>query len=141
MSLRLSVIGLPISLVAASAISIFVNPVAAIASKIVDPPQVGTVVSMAHGDVACYVTLVDETGNKHKDVPAVFSVCEKEEIFLNKKVTLDYSQAPINDCPPATDCGRTKLFIFIKQMRIASDTQVPTRIGGGERVRAGLFHY
>jgi hypothetical protein len=121
MSLRLSVLGLPVSLVTASAI-FFANPVAASASKEVDPPKVGTVVSMAHGNVACYVTLVDETGIKHKDVPAVSSVCEKEEIFLNKKVSLDYSQAPVNDCPTATDCGRTKVFTFIKQMRIASRT-------------------
>lgn len=121
MSLRLSVLGLPVSLVTASAI-FFANPVAASASKEVDPPKVGTVVSMAHGNVACYVTLVDEQGTKHKDVPAVSSVCEKEEIFLNQKVYLDYSQAPVNDCPTAADCGRTKVFTFIKQMRIASRT-------------------
>ncbi len=120
MSLRLSVLGLPVSLVAASAISFFVNPVAVMASEEVEPPKVGTVISMAHGDIACYVTLVDEKGMTHQDVPAVSSVCEKEETFLNKKVSLDYSQAPINDCPSATDCGRTRLFTFITQIRITS---------------------
>ena len=119
MSLRLSVLGLPVSLVAASAISFFATPSAVMASKEVQPPKVGTVVNMAHRDFACYVTLVDETGIKHEGVPAVFSVCEKEETFLNRKVSLDYSQAPINDCPTAKDCGKTRLFTFITQMRIA----------------------
>ena len=122
MSLHLSILSLPVSLVVASAISFFANPVAVMASKEVEPPKVGTVVSMAHGDVACYVTLVDEKEFVHEDVPAVSSVCEKEETFLNKKVSLDYGQAPIIDCPIATDCGRTRLFTFIIQMRIASYT-------------------
>jgi hypothetical protein len=112
MSLRLSVL----SLVATSALGFFVSPAAVIASKNVEQPQVGTVLSMAHKDAACYVTLVDEKGIKYERVPAVFSICEKEETFLNKKVSLAYSQVPINDCPAAADCGRTRLFTFITQI-------------------------
>jgi hypothetical protein len=120
MSIRLSVLGLSVSLVAASAISSFASPITIMASQEVDPPKVGTVVSMAHGGVACYVTFVDEKGIKYEGVPAVFSVCEKEETVLNKKVSLDYSRVPINDCPTATNCGRTRLFTFITQIKIAS---------------------
>jgi len=120
MSFRLSVLGFPVSLVVASAISFFAHPVAVVASKEVEPPKVGTVVSMAHGGVACYVTLVDEKGITHENVPAVSSVCEKEETFLKRRVSLDYRQAPINDCPTAIDCGKTRLFTFITQMRITS---------------------
>ena len=119
MSLRVSVLGWPISLVAALAIRFFAQPVAVIASQEVELPKVGTVVSMAHSNVTCYVSLVDEKGINHEGVPAVVSVCEKEETFLNKKVSVDYGQAPINDCPTAKDCGRTKIFTFITQMRIA----------------------
>ncbi|MEW6492778.1 MAG: hypothetical protein AB1589_09760 [Cyanobacteriota bacterium] len=118
MSLRLSVLGLPVSLFATSALGFFANPAAVMASKTVEQPKIATVLSMAHNDAACYVTLVDEQGIKYEDVPAVFSVCKKEETLLNKKVSLAYNQVPITDCPTATECGRTKLFTFITQIRL-----------------------
>ena len=116
MSVRLSVLGLPVSLFATSALGFFANPSAVMASNSVDQPQVATVLSMAHNNASCYVTLVDEKGIKYESVPAVSSICEKQEIFLNKKVSLAYSQVPINDCPAATDCGRTRVFTFITQI-------------------------
>lgn len=116
MSLRLSVLGLPVSLFATSVIGFFASPAAVMASKTVEEPQIATVLSMAHNNTACYVTLVDENGIKYEDVPAVFSVCKKEETLLNKKVSLAYNQVPITDCPAATECGRTKLFTFITQI-------------------------
>jgi len=116
MSLRLSVLGLPVSLLATSALGFFANPTAVVASNSVAQPQVATVLSMAHNNAACYVTLVDEKGIKYESVPAVSSICEKQEIFLNKKVSLAYNQVPINDCSATTDCGRTKPFTFITQI-------------------------
>ena len=116
MSLRLSVLGLPISLFATSVLGFFASPAAVRASNSVDQPKVATVLSMTHNNAACYITLVDEQGIKYESVPAVSSICEKQEIFLNKKVSLAYSQVPINDCPAATDCSRTKSFTFITQI-------------------------
>jgi hypothetical protein len=116
MSPRLSVLGLPISLFATFALGFFGSPAAVIASNSVEQPKVATVLSMAHNTAACYVTLVDEKGIKYESVPAVFSICEKQETFLNKKVSLAYSQVPINDCPAATDCSRTRSFTFITQI-------------------------
>lgn len=116
MSLRLSVLGLPVSLLATSALGFFANPTAVVASNSVAQPHVATVLSMAHNNAACYVTLVDEKGIKYESVPAVSSICEKQEIFLNKKVSLAYNQVPINDCPAATDCSRTRSFTFITQI-------------------------
>lgn len=116
MSLRLSVLGLSVSLFATSVLGSFVRPAAVMASKTVEEPKVATVLNMTHNDTACYVTLVDEKGIKYEDIPAVFSVCKKEETLLNKKVSLAYNQVPITDCPNATDCGTTKLFTFITQI-------------------------
>ncbi len=116
MSLRLSVFGLPVSLVATSVFGFFASPVAVMASNAVEQPKVGTVVSIQESKATCYVNLVDEKGIKYEGVPAVFSVCEKQEIFLNKKVSLAYNQVPVYDCPTSSDCGRTKLFTFITQI-------------------------
>ena len=125
MPLRFSVLGLPVSLVTASAIFL-ANPVAASASKEVDPPKVGTVVSMAHGNVACYVTLVDETGIKHQDVGATFEICQNENTFLNKKVDLVYGKVRVNDCQSAEPCGKTRLQTLIVQMKLADSNNRPS---------------
>ena len=76
MSLRLSVLGLSISLFATSTLSFFASPVAAQASDSVEQPEVATVESMVGGDLMCYVTLVDENGIRHQDVGATFEMCE-----------------------------------------------------------------
>jgi hypothetical protein len=121
MPLRLSVFGLPLTLLTTSVIGFLASPVAVIASNSVAQPKVGTVVSVAHGDVACYLTLIDEKGIKHEGIPVVFDVCAKEETFLNKKVILAYAQVPINNCPAATDCGKTRIETLITQLKIADE--------------------
>lgn len=67
MPLRLSVFGLPLTLLTTSVIGLLASPVAVIASNSAEQPKVGTVVSVAHGDAACYLTLIDEKGIKHVD--------------------------------------------------------------------------
>jgi hypothetical protein len=116
MSLRLSVFGLPVSLFATSALGFFASPAAVIASNFVEQPNIATVISMEKINAACYITLVDEQGIKYEGIPAVFSLCGKEEIFLSKKVSLDYNRVPVNDCPTATTCGKTMVFTFITQI-------------------------
>lgn len=146
MSIRLSAFGFLANLVMTSAFGFLASPVAVIASDSAEQPRVGTVVSVAHGDVACYLTLIDEKGIKHEGVPVVFDVCAKEDIFLNKKVVLAYGQVPINDCPSATDCGKTRLETLITQLKIAD---VNPAVCSGEtsagytipRLRVGLTGY
>ncbi|HEY9651574.1 MAG TPA: hypothetical protein V6C95_12975 [Coleofasciculaceae cyanobacterium] len=116
MLLRFSRLGLPVSLVVTAIFGCFTRPLPVMASHLVEQPQVGTIVSLETSNSRCYVTLVDEKGIEYEGIPAVFTVCEKQEIFLNQKVALAYTQVPIHDCPSATDCNSTKLFTFITQM-------------------------
>lgn len=88
MSLRLSVFGLPLKLLTNLVIGFLASLVAVIASNLVDQPKVGTVLSVAHGNVACYLTLIDEKEIKYEGVAVVFDVGAKEETFLNKNMTL-----------------------------------------------------
>ena len=120
MSLRLSVLGLPVSLFATSALGFFANPAAVLASNSVEQPNIATVISMEKLNTACYITLVDEKGIKYEGIPAVFSICGKEGIFLNKKVSLAYNRVPVNDCPTTTNCSRTRVFTFITQIWLKS---------------------
>ncbi|BAY28189.1 hypothetical protein NIES2107_00130 [Nostoc carneum NIES-2107] len=80
-------------------------------------PQIGTVKEMVNGDLKCYVTLVDEKGTEH-NLGATFEVCEKPEIFLNKKVSLSYKIESVSDCQSAEPCGKTKKESLISQMEI-----------------------
>lgn len=116
MSLRLSVLGLPISLLATSALGFLANPAAVKASSSVEQPNIATVISMETINASCYITLVDEKGIKYEGIPALFSLCTKEGIFLNKKVSLAYNRVPVNDCPTTTTCGKTMVFTFITQI-------------------------
>ena len=126
MSLRLSVLGLSISLFATSTLSFFASPVAAQASDSVEQPEVATVESMVGGDLMCYVTLVDENGIRHQDVGATFEICENQETFLNKKVNLAYEEVPVNDCQSAEPCGKTRLQTLIIQMTLSDSDKSQT---------------
>lgn len=119
MGIKLSVIGLSISLFTTSAPSFFANPVAAQASDAVEQPEIATVESMVSGALMCYVTLVDENGIRHQDVGATFEICENQETFLNRKVNLAYEEIPVNDCQSAEPCGKTRLQTLIRQMTLA----------------------
>ncbi|MBW4549161.1 MAG: hypothetical protein KME25_32870 [Symplocastrum torsivum CPER-KK1] len=128
MSLRLSVLGLSISLFATSTLSFFVSHVAAQASDSVEQPEVATVESMVGGDLMCYVTLVDENGIRHQDVGATFEMCENQETFLNKKVNLAYEEVQVNDCQSAEPCGKTRLQTLIIQMTLSDSDKSRTSL-------------
>ena len=130
MSLRLSVLGLSISLFTTSTLSFFASPVAAQASDSVEQPEVATVESIVSGDLMCYVTLVDENGIRHQDVGATFEICENQETFLNKKVNLAYEEIPVNDCQSAEPCGKTRLQTLIIQMTLADSDKSQTCLPG-----------
>jgi len=119
MFFHLSVLGLSVSLFAASGLGFFASPIAAQTRNSVKHPKVATVESMVNGDLMCYVTLVDENGIRYQDVGATFEICENENTFLFKKVFLVYRQVPVNDCQSAEPCGKTRQETLIIQMKVA----------------------
>lgn len=112
MSIRSSVLGLSVSLIATSTVGFLSNPAAA-------QPSVATVKKMVDGDLMCYVTLVDQRGVKHENVGATFEICAKKKTYLNKKVNLFYRQVSVNDCRSAEPCGKTRRQSLIVQMKLA----------------------
>ena len=70
-------------------------------------PKVGTIKEIEQGDLACYVTLIDEKGKEH-NISADFELCPQKEQFINKKVKLSYDILNFNDCQSNEPCGKTK---------------------------------
>ncbi len=120
MSIRSSVLGLSVSLVATSNFGLLANPAVALPRNTVAQPSVATVKKMVNGDIMCYVTLVDPRGVKHENVGATFEVCAKKKTYLNKKVNLVYRQVSVNDCRSIEPCGKTRRESLIVQMKIAN---------------------
>ncbi|AFZ14484.1 hypothetical protein Cri9333_3671 [Crinalium epipsammum PCC 9333] len=83
-------------------------------------PKVGTVKEIVQGDLMCYVTLTDQAGKKH-DLGASFEICATPEKFLNKKVSLGYETASVNDCESNEPCGKSKQVLLITKMEVISD--------------------
>jgi hypothetical protein len=107
MSFHLSVLGLSVSLFAASGLGFFASPIAAQARNSVKQPKVATVESLVNG------------GIRYQNLGATFEICENENTFLNKKVFLVYRQVPVNDCQSAEPCGKTRQETLIIQMKVA----------------------
>ncbi|HEY9691413.1 MAG TPA: hypothetical protein V6D15_04375 [Oculatellaceae cyanobacterium] len=92
-------------------------------------PKVGTVKEIVQGDLMCYVTLTDQAGKKH-NLGASFEICANTEKFLNKKVSLVYEIASVNDCESNEPCGKSKQELLITKMEVISDTS-PTSSNSG----------
>ncbi len=88
-------------------------------------PKLATIKNMVNGDLKCYVTLVDDKGNK-SEIGATFEVCEEKDKFLNKKVNLSYKDVKVNDCESAEPCGKTKTESLITTMSIVGDESSTT---------------
>lgn len=112
----LSVLGLSISVLAASTIGFAGSAV--LAQNSVKRPAIATVKSMTNGDIMCYVNLVDAKGKVYQNVGADFEICAKEKTYLNKKVRLSYKKAKVNDCQSAEPCGKSRLETLITRMQI-----------------------
>ena len=92
-------------------------------------PQVGTVKEIVQGDLMCYVTLTDQAGKEH-NLGASFEICATPEKFLNKKVSLGYETASVNDCESNEPCGKSKQVLLITKMEVISNTS-PTSSKSG----------
>ncbi len=84
-------------------------------------PKVGTIKRIEQGDLACYVTLIDEQGKEH-NINASFEICPQKEQFINKKVKLSYKILNFNDCQSIEPCGKTKKESAIVKMEVIGDS-------------------
>ncbi len=115
-TLKLSLLGFCTSIFAASSIVSFINP-SPVRAQQNGKPTVAKVTQLTNGDLACYVTLVDNKG-KSFELPGNFDFCAKEKTYLNKRVRLTYGTIRIADCQSAEPCGKTRLVTAVTRMRI-----------------------
>lgn len=96
------------------------NPVKNVSTNLVagkGQPKIGTIKRIQQGDLACYVSLIDEKGKEH-NISADFEICPQKEQFLNKKVKLSYDILNFNDCQSNEPCGKTKKESAIVKMEV-----------------------
>jgi hypothetical protein len=99
-------------------------------------PKLGTVKEIVQGDLSCYVTLTDQAG-KEQNLGASFEICDNKEKFLNKKVSLAYETASVNDCESNEPCGKSKQVLLINKMDVISDTsQTSSNSGNSQTLRS-----
>ena len=91
-------------------------PVTAIAQEDTLPEE-GTVQSLESGDIMCYVTLTDESGEEY-NLGARFEICDDQDYYLNQKVRLTYEEANVNDCESSEPCGKTRTENIISEMEV-----------------------
>lgn len=77
----------------------------------------GTVKEIVQGDIMCYVTLEDQNGVTH-NLGATFEICAEADTYLNKKVSLSYTEANVNDCQSNEPCGKTRQETLISTLEI-----------------------
>jgi uncharacterized lipoprotein NlpE involved in copper resistance len=111
------------------------NPVPNVSNNLIagkGQPKVGTIKRIEQGDLACYVTLIDEKGKEH-NISADFDICTQEKQFINKKVKLSYDILNFNDCESIEPCGKTKKESAIVKMEVISDSTNSAKSSGDTR--------
>ncbi len=99
-------------------------------------PKVGTIKRIEQGDLACYVSLIDEQGKEH-NISADFEICPQKEQFINKKVKLSYDILNFNDCQSNEPCGKTKKESAIVKMEIVGDSKSAKSSGDTQTLSNG----
>lgn len=79
-------------------------------------PATGRVLRLTHGDLMCYVDLLDTRGKKHT-LGADFPICDRTQ-FVDKMVGLTYRMVQINHCQGNDRCGKTISKNLIVKMRL-----------------------
>jgi hypothetical protein len=79
-------------------------------------PATGRVLKLTHGDLMCYVDLLDTRGKKHT-LGADFTICDRPQ-FVNQMVNLTYRMVQINHCQGNDRCGKTIAKNLIVKMRL-----------------------
>lgn len=83
-----------------------------------DRPAIGTVEELQNGDLACYVTLVDDNNVKHEGLPASFDFCAEEKTYLHQRVRATYEQGNLADCQSSEPCGKTRRAWIITKLKV-----------------------
>ncbi len=102
---------------AVASLSLVVVALAVLPASAKKLPRTGTVLKMVNGDISCYIDLRDVGGKVHT-LSADFSLCEKPEKFLNRRVKLTYERAKVNDCESAEPCGKTRWETLVVRLKL-----------------------
>jgi hypothetical protein len=81
-------------------------------------PRSGKVLRMVNGDIMCYVDLKDAKGKKH-NLGATFEICEQQEKYLNRKVSITYKRMKVSNCQSAEPCGKTRWENLIVKLKLS----------------------
>ncbi|MEA5573335.1 hypothetical protein [Calothrix sp. UHCC 0171] len=105
-------------------------------------PTVGTVKKLVNGDLACYVTLVDDKGKSY-NLYGDFRFCGQEKTYLNKKVRLTYKLTNIDSpqCQGRVPCNKKQRVNLVSKMevigaKVGTSTTLP-KIGTVKRITNG----
>jgi hypothetical protein len=105
-------------------------------------PTVGTVEKLTRGDLACYVTLVDNK-SKSYNLYGDFSFCGQEKTYLNKKVRLTYKLTNIDSpqCQGKVPCNKSQRVNLVSKMeiigsKVATATNLP-KLGTVKKITNG----
>jgi hypothetical protein len=89
--------------------------------------KVATILAMEMGDIACYLSLRDDAGQRFRDM-ADFEICERKAL-LNQRVTLGYRQQQVQhqDCQGDPNCKKTRTVMLVVSARpLAANMPQPT---------------
>ncbi|MBD1997852.1 hypothetical protein H6G00_14665 [Leptolyngbya sp. FACHB-541] len=111
-------LNLGVSLLFALILGPSVVPAAAQTPHSEEHPTVGTVESVASDDVLCYLTIVDDEGDRYENVGATFDVCAEQDRFLNQRASLEYRQVRVSGCQGAEPCAVTRLETVVAEVNI-----------------------
>lgn len=101
-------------------------------------PKIATIKEIVQGDLACYVTLIDEQG-KEQGLSASFDICTQDKTFLNKKVKLSYDILNFNDCESIEPCGKTKKESAIVKMEVVGGSNSGNSSGDTQTLSNGKW--
>jgi hypothetical protein len=91
-------------------------------NQAIDRPAIGTVEELQNGDLACYVTLVDDNNVKHEGLPASFDFCAQEKTYLHQRVRPTYEQGTLADCQSNEPCGKTRRAWIITKLQVLNSS-------------------
>lgn len=82
-------------------------------------PAIATVRSVVAGDVACYVTLDDGSGEAVEHL-AVFEICEREAELVGTRVKLAYTVENVMaaECQGDPECSKSEQAVLVSEANV-----------------------
>lgn len=90
---------------------------------------VGTVTDIQSGDTACHLALKDDKGRAFQEM-ADFSLCEKPQTWMGRRVRLGYTQAtvPADSCQGDPECRKSQKVVLVQSLKVLdAKAETPTR--------------